>query len=214
MLYRPLFATSFLIDDWLAESDFFGAKTLVVSSASSKTSFGLAYQAAQRSDSGLRIVGLTSPSNVAFVESLGCYDEVVEYDNVASISNDGPVAYVDMAGSAKVTASVHNHFTDQLKLSCVVGITHWQEAGQNENLPGPTPKMFFAPDQIQKRAKELGAQGFQQMIGVALSKMYVFADEHVEILVRTGQESVESVYQELLSGQSSPNQGYIVSMNS
>ena len=214
MLYRPLFATSFLIDDWLAENDFFGAKTLVVSSASSKTSFGLAYQAALRSDSGLRVIGLTSPTNMAFVESLGCYDEVVEYSNVTSISNNGPVGYVDMAVSAEITDTVHNHFYDQLKISCVVGLTHWQEGGQNNNLPAPTPKMFFAPDQIQKRAKELGARGFQQMVGVALSKMYIFADNHVEIIVRTGQHGVESVYQELLSGKSAPNQGYIVSMNS
>lgn len=212
MLYRPLFATSFLIDDWLAENDFFGSQTLVLSSASSKTAFGLAHQVALRSEEDYKIVGLTSPSNVKFVESLGCYDEVVTYDNIKSIPNDEPVAYVDMAGSAEVKSSVHHHFTDQLKLSSAVGLTHWQEAGQTADMPGPTPKMFFAPDQIQKRVAEWGAQEFQQKMGTALIKMYDFADHHVQIVSHSGRDSVESVYREMLSGKSMPNKGHIVSL--
>jgi hypothetical protein len=34
---------------------------------------------------GIRVIGLTSAGNAAFVKSLGCYDEVVTYDQVASI---------------------------------------------------------------------------------------------------------------------------------
>jgi hypothetical protein len=41
-LLRPLFPTSFLIDDFLAGSGFFGAETVLITSASSKTSIGLA----------------------------------------------------------------------------------------------------------------------------------------------------------------------------
>jgi len=213
MLYRPLFATSFLIDDWLADADFFGAKTLVLSSASSKTSFGLAFQTALRGKEDFRIIGLTSPGNVAFVEGLGCYDQAVAYDDISSIPNDGPTGYVDMAGSGEVTAAVHNHFADQLKLSLGVGLTHWQDAGQNTNLPGAERQMFFAPDQIRKRAKELGPQAFQQAIGTALAQLYAFADEHVEIVQRSGQDGVESTYQEMLAGNAQPNQGFIVSMD-
>ena len=213
MLYRPLFTTSFLIDDWLAENEFFGAKTLVLSSASSKTTFGVAHQVALRGDDGCTIVGLTSPANVEFVESLGCYSKVVTYDDIKSISNDEPVAYVDMAGSANVNAAVHHHFADQLKLSSLVGLTHWQEGGQNTDMPGATPQTFFAPDIIQKRIKELGAQEFQATVGTALAKMYDFADQHIEIVIRSGQDGVESVYQEMLAGKTTPNQGFIVSMN-
>lgn len=213
MLYRPLFATSFLIDDWLAESAFFGAKTVVLSSASSKTTFGLAHQVSLRRDDGYRIVGLTSASNVEFVKGLGLYDDVVAYDDLTSIPNDAPVAYVDMAGNAGVNAAIHDHFSDQLKLSLIVGLTHWQDGGRNADLPGAAPQMFFAPDQIQKRMKELGSQEFQQMIGAALAKLYAFADQHVEIVVRSGQDGVQSVYQETLAGKSTPNRGYLVSMN-
>ena len=43
MLLRPLFLTSFLIDDFLADNHFFGARRVVFSSASSKTAYGTAF---------------------------------------------------------------------------------------------------------------------------------------------------------------------------
>lgn len=73
-LLRPLFLTSWLIDDFLADNAFFGAQdaaqragmqpVLLLSSASSKTAYGTAAQLAQRD--GVAVVGLTSASNVAF----------------------------------------------------------------------------------------------------------------------------------------------------
>ena len=55
-LLRPLFITSWLIDDFLADNDFFGAKTVLLSSASSKTAYGTAFQLIQRP--GIEVVGL------------------------------------------------------------------------------------------------------------------------------------------------------------
>ena len=48
ILFFPLFFTSFLIDDFLADEDFFGADTIVISSASSKTAIIAAYLLAKR----------------------------------------------------------------------------------------------------------------------------------------------------------------------
>ncbi|MBC7415997.1 MAG: DUF2855 family protein, partial [Herminiimonas sp.] len=72
-LLRPLFITSFMIDDFLADNAFFGARAVVLSSASSKTAYGLAHLLAQRGIDQCEVIGLTSPGNVAFTESLGCY---------------------------------------------------------------------------------------------------------------------------------------------
>src|SRR3982074_697411 len=73
-LLRPLFMLSFLVDDFLAENDFFGARSVLLSSASSKTAFGLAHLVhTQRK--GIKVIGLTSAGNTDFVRSLGCYDE-------------------------------------------------------------------------------------------------------------------------------------------
>jgi hypothetical protein len=76
-LLRPLFTTSWLIDDFLADNDFFGSAgdatrpgVMLLSSASSKTAYGTAFMLAQRA--GIRVVGLTSQANLAFCEALGC----------------------------------------------------------------------------------------------------------------------------------------------
>src|ERR1700744_3076211 len=82
-LLRPLFMLSFLVDDYLAENEFHGAKCVILSSASSKTAFGLAHLLhTQRQN--VRVIGLTSAKNVDFVESLGCYHDFVTYDQLAS----------------------------------------------------------------------------------------------------------------------------------
>ena len=59
MLLWPLYFTSFLIDDFLDDEGFFGAKAAVLSSASSRTSSALAYLLAKRD--GIEVIGLTSP---------------------------------------------------------------------------------------------------------------------------------------------------------
>ena len=55
MLYRPLFTTSYVLDDYFADNDFFGASHLILGSASSKTAFGTGLHAeAQERDQGDR----------------------------------------------------------------------------------------------------------------------------------------------------------------
>src|SRR5882757_8612733 len=58
-LLRPLFMLSFLVDDFLAENEFYGARSVMLSSASSKTAFGLAHLLHGR-DNGIKVIGLTS----------------------------------------------------------------------------------------------------------------------------------------------------------
>jgi hypothetical protein len=151
-LLRPLFMLSFLVDDYLAENEFFGARSVMLSSASSKTAFGLAHLLhTQRK--GVKVIGLTSASNTAFVESLGCYDEVVTYDRVTSLPVNSPVAYVDMAGNSGLRENLHRHFGDRMKYSGIIGLTHRLSSPDEKfELPGAKPRFFFAPDQIRKRA--------------------------------------------------------------
>ena len=47
-LLRPLFITSYVVDDWLWDNALFGARAVVVSSASSKTAYGLAFLLTER----------------------------------------------------------------------------------------------------------------------------------------------------------------------
>ena len=218
-LLRPLFVTSFLIDDFLADNAFFGASAVLLSSASSKTAYGTAFCLAQRrATGGAKVIGLTSPGNVAFTESLGCYDTVLPYDAVATRPAEVPTVYVDFSGSVGVRAGIHRHFGDQLTYSCSVGGTHWNELGSGKGLPGPRPTLFFAPAQIKKRNADWGSAGLQQRLAEAwLAFMQPVTDAEkpwLRVVHGRGMAAVESTYAALLAGRVSPVEGHMLSLGS
>jgi len=210
LLLRGLFMTSFLADDFLAEKDYYGARAVLISSASSKTSIALAYQVKQAGRA--RTIGLTSPKNAEFVRGLGFYDEVVLYDEIAALPNDQAIVFVDMAGDGAVTAAVHHHFGDALKYDCAIGATHWSAERTRKGLPGPTPTFFFAPGQIVKRTKEWGPQGLAERIGQAWTKYCDSSDAWLRVVRSSGRDAVERVYQDVLAGRTHSADGHILSL--
>ncbi len=142
-LLRPLFMLSFLVDDFLSENEFYGARSVMLSSASSKTAFGLAHLLHTRKD--VRVIGLTSAANADFVRSLGCYDEVVSYDRVTSLRPDSAVAFVDMAGNSELRETLHRHFGDQMKYSGRIGLTHRSSSPTNRNCRAQSRRGFSRP---------------------------------------------------------------------
>ena len=209
MLLRGLFMTSFLVDDFLADNDFFGARSFVVSSASSKTGIALAFQLSRRGRGP--VVGLTSPGNLAFVEGLGCYDRVLTYSDVASLDASLPVAFVDHAGDGELVSALHHHYGDQMVHSCIVGATHWDSGEREAELPGAPPTFFFAPAQIVKRSQEWGPQGVQERLGAAWSRFRDFADGWLKVVRGQGREELERVYREVLEGRARPSEGHVLS---
>ncbi len=162
-LLLPLFATSFLLCDYLAYKDFFGARQVLIGSVSSKTGFGLAQMLRDSSDTQTKVVGLTSSGNRDFVLELGGCDQVVLYGEEDQIDTSLPSAYVDMSGNGRLTSKLHSLLGENMKASIMVGATHWEAADRPEDLPGAPPEFFFAPAHIATREKEWGA-------GVAMSK--------------------------------------------
>ena len=218
-LLRPLFTTSFLIDDFLADNAFFGASAVLLSSASSKTAYGTAHFLAQRrpGPSAPRVVGLTSPGNLGFARELGCYDQVLDYASFASAwPATTPAVYVDFSGSAGLRRDVHAHLGDDLKYSLSVGGTHWNELGGAKGLPGPRPVLFFAPDRIRQRSGDWGAAGLQQRLADAWVGFVQRATERdrpwLEVVRGHGAAAIEAAWQALLDGTSSPRQGYFLSL--
>jgi hypothetical protein len=199
MVYRPLFTTSFVLDDYFLDNDDFGAKAVVLGSASSKTAFGMAFML-HRSKRVL-VIGLTSVANLEFVKSLGLYDEVYTYDDVEAIDSSVATAYVDMSGNRSVLARVHNHLGDNLVASCGVGITHWEsrDDAPMETLPGAKPTMFFAPSQIVKRSEEWGSAQLQSRIGEATAVFFAEVDRWVSIEEHSF-DRLENVYRMVLGG--------------
>lgn len=212
MLYRPLFTTSFFLDDFLFDNDFFGADRVVLTSASSKTSLGLAQLL--KANRSCTVIGLTSQGNKAFVEGLGCYHEVLGYDEVASLA-EAPTVMVDMAGNGEVRRAVHSHLSNDLKYSCAVGATHWEAAtvgGEQAVLPGPKPEMFFAPSQIQKRLKEWGKDAYDAKMAVAWAEFLQAAAGWISVETATGGDELARIYQAFLEGKADPARGYVMSL--
>lgn len=215
MLFRPLFMTDFVLDDWLADSSWFGADTVVLSSASSKTAFGLAHLIASRGAVGERrpdIIGLTSAGNRDFVEQLGFYDHIVTYDELASggLASDAPTVYVDMAGDGSVRHAVHTQ-RPGLAASVQVGGTHWGELDGPRDLPGPTPALFFAPDQIVKRREDWGPGGVEERFAVAWEVFLPIIDSLVEVVEGSGASAIEQTWHAVLTGTAPPHHGYVLS---
>jgi hypothetical protein len=210
-LLRPLFMLSFLVDDFLSENAFYGARSVMLSSASSKTAFGLAHLLHTRRKD-IRVIGLTSLSNIEFVKSLGCYDEVVTYDRVTSLPADSPVALVDMAGNSELRATLHRHFRDQMKYSGRIGLTHRSSSPDEGELPGAKPSWFFAPDQIRKRAKEWGPGGIDARFGAAWSGFAPMLDQWLKVTEGRGPAAVKRVYLDTLNGRVPPDRGHILSL--
>jgi Protein of unknown function (DUF2855) len=208
ILLWPLYFTSFLIDDFLDDEGMFGAQAAVLSSASSRTSSALAYLLSKRD--GIEVVGLTSPRNVDFTESLGVYDRVVRYEALDSLDRD-PAVYVDMSGDAKVRSAVHGHYGDELRHSAAVGITHREDLGGGSDLAGPKPVLFFAPDRLRKRAKDWGAEGLNERIAGAWFPYVDWARGWLQVEHGSGPDDIERVYLEMLDGKSDPAVGHVLS---
>jgi hypothetical protein len=213
LLLRGLFMTSFLVDDMIGDEDFYGAEAGIVTSASSKTAIALGHQLARRGRGP--VIGLTSARNREFVEKLGCYDEVVLYDELDRIPELTPAAgavMVDMAGNGEVVEGIHTRLKDQLKYSCTVGATHWESGARSQDLPGPQPEFFFAPSRIVKRSQDWGPAGLQERLGTSWNDFVAFSDQWMAIKRHEGPEALRCVYLEVLGGGLDPSDGHIISL--
>ncbi len=211
MLFAPLFKTGFLIEAMFRREAWFGAQNLIMTSASSKTSMGLASVAKDLSPAVKRI-GLTSAGNVEFVRSNGLYDEVLAYEDVASLP-DLPSVSVDFAGNSGLLRNIHETLGQNLKYSCLVGVTHVDArglGGSGDELPGPKPILFFAPDHAVATVQELGSKGFGEAVGASWKNFLEAVDGVVQIDERQGLEAAIPAFTDTLQGKTDPATGIII----
>lgn len=210
ILFFPLFFTSFLIDDFVADEGFFGADTIVISSASSKTAIIAAYLLAKRE--GIDIVGLTSAGNSEFVKGLDVYDSVYGYDDIAGLPGDRAV-YIDISGDAAIRAGVHSHYGARLAHSAAVGMTHWTQMAQGSGeLAGPKPVFFFAPDRIKKRGSDWGTAKLDLNVAEAWTPFAEWASNWLRVERISSTDDIQRAYLELLDGKVDPSVGTIVDL--
>ena len=206
-ILRPLFTTSFLIDDFLADENFYGAEQVLLLSASSKTAMGTAYCLKQRGN--IKVVGLTSEGNKTFTESTGFYDEVYAYDTITDMNPDVKTSVVDMAGNGKVMGDVYDHFEENIVYNCMVGKSHWDGAPPKSPTLGAPAVMFFAPDRIKQRLKDWGGETFAKNLA---ARWLPFCDSAQNWLTLEESHEVTDLlktYKDFLKGDVGPSKGYL-----
>ena len=210
-VFRPLLTTGFLIADQFAEEDHYGAEQVIMGSASSKTAL-LTAQCFRSLQTRPRLIGLTSSKNEAFVRETGLYEDVVPYDALETIPGDVPTAFVDMAGNGRVIERVHERFAAHLKLSLMVGLSHWDAGRVRKRLPGPSMTPFFAPGRLKKRANDWGRAGFQGRLREAWSAFTERASSLTEVQVKRGAEEAQRAYLAALRGEIDPRLSLIIEL--
>jgi hypothetical protein len=208
-IYRPLFLTGWLIADQFEDEENFGADTIIVSGASSKTALSFAH-AMKAHGHGPRLVALASPRSIDFTTETGLYDQVVDYDAIGQVAASGKVAMVDFAGNPAATRAVHERFGDALSVDMVVGITHWDAERGGAPLPGPRPIGFFAPGRMKKRSKDWGAHGLRRQTEDAWLDFMPTAKRLTAIDRRSGAEAALSAYRDAVAGKVDPRVGLLI----
>lgn len=207
MLFRPLFTTSFLLEDFLREADHFKAKQMILTSASSKTALGLAFIAAQQNN--IHLVGLTSDKNVEFVESIGYYDAVISYDKLEQLNSKEDAIIVDFSGNKSLLLEIDRQLEGHLKYCSTVGLTHWDQRTSDGTL-SVTPELFFAPTQAEKRIAEWGSAGLFQRLGEQWQPFIRSCQTWLEVQHLSNREALIDLYRSMLKGNFNASIGYIV----
>lgn len=210
MIYAPLFKTGFLIEYFLRSEDWFGAEQVVLTSASSKTAMGLASVARDRSPQ-VRRIGLTSAGNAAFVEASGLYDAVLSYDDVGKLARV-PSVSVDFAGNGALLRAIHKRLDGVLRYSCLVGATHVEARGQGaaDDLPGPVPTLFFAPDHAVALFKSVGPEEAGRQMALSWSRFLAGSGSAIAIETVAGLPAAAELFATMVGGAIDPAKGMIV----
>ncbi|BBH67868.1 hypothetical protein ACTI_45530 [Actinoplanes sp. OR16] len=200
VLYRPLFFTSFMLADQVVDNDFYGARQVIVSSASSKTAYAAAFELRGR---GPRLIGLTSPGNLAFTRSLGCYDEVLSYDEITAVETV-PAVYLDLSGAPATRVALRDRLGASLVRDIAVGLT---TQIPNADAAG---EVFFAPVQMRKRRQDWGRDGLDHRFAEAWRRFAGVVGGWLEVHVGQGPEDLRNAWLDVYRGHTSPRVGHIL----
>lgn len=206
-ILRPLALLGFVLKASLIDEAFYGAATVVVSSASSKTAiaFGQMLGAADVR----RTVGLTSARNRAFVKRVGAFDEVLGYDEIGALDGRGGAVFMDFAGAPGLAARVRAALGTRLLKSLNLGGTHWAPAGT----PGSElrdPIRFSGPDHIQRRVAAWGGATFSDRFEAEFAPVSRAARQWMALRYAAGPNQLVEQYDRLVAGDFDPREGVIV----
>lgn len=211
MLLFVLHLTSFCLYDLLLSNDWYGAEQIVIISASSKTSTGLAYGLAE-DDNSPTVIGLTSDRNIDMVNSVDAYDSVLSYDNLEQIDASKATVIIDMSANTDVLSRLHKHLGDNMRFTSNVGLTHWGEPRQLDGIIAERSHVFFAPSHIQQRMQDWGADEFGKRSNTYVMKSVANSRAWLKINELQGITGLANIYNDVCDGKIAADEGIVVVM--
>ena len=180
----------------------------MISSASSKTSYGTAFLL-----DGIHRVGLTSEGNRAFTESLGCYDEVLTYDEVADMPRE-PSRSTSTSPATPPFAAPGARAPRARALGGRRRRPPRRRARprRRRRPPRRRPTFFFAPDQMRKRYADWGPDGVEQKHAEAWDRFAPVVADWVDVVVGNGPEALRADWLETLAGSTPPRTGHVIQL--
>ena len=234
MLYRPLFWTSYWCEDWMFSSKYRDANQIIISSASSKTAFCLAYLIKKRITKGdisnVTLTGITSKSNLGFTRGLHLYDKVLEYDSFASLkptSGNGKWIYADLAGNENFNDRLFSHLGSNLVAGIALGLTNLSPSAPDAssikwstntftNTPSNAGKkeleQFFMPEWLNVRRHQFSIEEISALQNRAWKDLMKDCGSWVKMKHISGGDAVKLAYGKVTKGGFGPDEGMIWSL--
>jgi len=212
LVLRPGFSLSFCCAIYLQEQSYFGARRILISSASSKAALGLALLLTEARHSNLEIVGLTSADRTKGLAARSIYDRVVGYDEVTKLSSDVPTVFVDIANGVALAETLDRHRGGCLKRHLIAGFTQQaSEAAVRPAVRRSGYELFSAPAHMVERRKEWGDNVFWHRYIESWRRFQAFTAPWMTIQRTSGRQGVETIYEEVLDGKTPTETAHILS---
>lgn len=206
-VFRPIFPASFNLADFIAGQP--DIKSVLISSASSRTAIGVADLLARHGD--VPIIGLTSAANLDFVAGLGCYDSVACYNELETISLLAPAIFVDFTGDHDKIAEVYERFPGALAHTALVGYTHPESVQEPPELTDPEPQIFFTPAVEEQTVAEEGEEAFYARYHEAEQRFLESTTAWLTVSRQQGPDAIAEVFRGLLTGPQPPGVSHLLS---
>lgn len=209
-LIRPLFPAAFTLDEFLARNDFFGARTVVVTSASTKTAISLATLLAERP--GITTVGLTSPDNVDWLSGLGRYDTVTAYESLSGDQVDGSAVLADFTGALPRLSLVYDRLAGRLRHTALVGYTNPGAEIMWPQLADPPAGVFFCPEHEDNTIAVEGREAYFARYLDAERRAIDTGAGWLTMRRHDGPKAAAEVFAALAAGNQPPSVGHVVTV--
>ena len=212
MLLRPLFFTSFLIDDQLADDG-------LVDRGPDPDLERLEQDGDRRRlharPADGRRPGRRSPPREAPSSSRGSTSTAALSPTTRSTRSRRarPPTSTSPATARSAAPSTSTSATSS-PTAWPSALTHWEElgAGGDGELPGPTPTLFFAPDRVVKRSADWGQAGLETRVADAWHPFCEWIGGWLEVVHGEGFEAVQSAYLDVIEGQVEPKTAHVLKL--